>query len=317
MQAHCVGHRTSFSRRKQMGRPINKKFFGNLNRPYDNEQTGGNSGVGGESVVSTITVSNSGTLYSQGATVAIGAPDIAGGIPATISYSINSAGNITVALVESGTGYTSAPSLTVTKPTTRTPTATAVSGNFTLTSVSSVTGIFVGMRIDGSPGVQTSTYVTGVGANTITLSKTMTASTSSNTYQFSDVGASFASSTALSSNTQNALAFTSFLLAQDGGLSAVTGGDILKQEASRRYLVKNSQGQGQVKLATAEPLVAGTMFIVATDVNGSTYYVKKLTARKATLVRKAMVGSYEYDSNQAAGWTLGTASTGTVSIASN
>jgi hypothetical protein len=299
-----------------MGRPINKKFFGNLNRPYDNMQTGGNTGVGGESVVSSITISNSGTIYSQGATVAIGAPNIAGGIPATISYSVNSAGNISVALVEGGTGYTSAPSITVTKPTTRTPTATAVNGNFTLTSVSNVTGIFVGMRLDGSPGVQTSTFVTSVGTNTVTLSKTMTASTSSNTYQFSDAGASFTATTALSSNTQNAIAFSSFLLAKDGGLSAVTGGDIQKQEASRRYTVKNSQGTGQVKLVTTSTLTAGTMNVIATDVNGSTYFVKKLTARRVTLVRNVVSGSFEYATNQAAGWRLGSATTGTVSIAS-
>ena len=121
----------------------------------------------------------------------------------------------------------------------------------------------------------------------------------------------------LTTTVTNAIAFTSFLLAKDGGTQALTGGDINKQEASRRYLINNAEGRGQVKLVTVEPLVAGTMFIVATDENGSSYYVKKLTAHKATLVRKTMVGSYKYVTNQTAGWTLGSASTGTVSIASN
>ena len=212
-----------------MGRPIKSKFFGNRNYPYDNEQTGGNSGTGGEGVAS-ITVSNTGSLYSQGTSVSIGAPTIAGGIPATISYRINSAGNITVAVVNSGSGYTSAPALTVTTASTRTPTATAVNGNLTLTSVSSVAGIYVGMRLDGSPGVQASTYVASVGTNTVTLTKTMTASTTTG-YAFSDVGSGFSETPVLFVGArQNAISFKAYLLAKDGGATAITGGDTLNKK---------------------------------------------------------------------------------------
>lgn len=220
-----------------MGRPINKKFFGDLNNPP----------IGGESVAS-IAVNNSGTNYATSATVAVtfGAPQLVDGVAATGRVTTNGAGNVsTVTLLTAGSGYTSAPTATVNGGTTGTTATFTVS---------------------------------------------------------------------LTTANKNAIAFTSFLTT---GTSAVTGGDIVKQEASRRYLVKNSEGQGQVKLVTAEPLVAGTMFITATDVNGSTYYVKKLTARRVTLVRKTMVGSYEYATNTAAGWTLGSASTGTVSISSN
>lgn len=307
-----------------MGRPINKKFFGNLNRPYDNEQTGGNSGVGGESVVSTITVSNSGTRYSQGTTVAIGAPNIAGGIPAAISYSINSAGNITVALTEGGTGYTSAPNITVTKASTVNTVGTATNASFTLTNLTSVAGIVIGMLADAGHGMQSQNYVASVGANSVTLTKTMSLSTSSLALTFSDAGASFSASTALSSNTQNAIAFKSYLLAKDGGSSAITGGDILKQEASRRYLVKNTQGKGQCILATSDTLAAGQMNIIATDWSGATYWVKKLTARKATLVNRTSTSTALATTAKGltTGWTLG-AATGTavgsviVSIASN
>lgn len=306
-----------------MGRPINKKYFGNTNSPYDNEQTGGTSGLGGESV--TLVISNSGTLYSQGTTVSIGGgTQITGGIPATISYSINTAGNIAVSVVNSGTGYTSAPALTVTPATTVNPTANATSGEFTLTAVSSVAGIYVGMRLDGSPGVQTSTYVTSVGANSVTLTKTMTASTTTNSYQFSDVGASFAKTVGLTSVKQNAIAFTSYLLAEDGGSSAVAGGDIKKQESSRRYLVTNSQGTGQVKLVARNTLVAGQMNLIATDFGGSTYFVTKLTAHKATLVNQYGTGTAlvtlttdaDGVTTGATGWTLGSA-TGTVVTIAN
>ena len=65
-----------------MGRPIKKKFFGNLITPYQNHATGGKTGVGAEGV-SSVTVTNSGTNYSQGVTISFAAPDIAGGITAT------------------------------------------------------------------------------------------------------------------------------------------------------------------------------------------------------------------------------------------
>lgn len=220
-----------------MGRPINKKFFGDLNNPP----------IGGESVA-TIAVNNSGTNYATSATVALtfSAPQLVDGVAATGRVTTNGDGNVsTVTLLTAGSGYTSAPTATVNGGTTGT----------------------------------TATF-------TVTLTTT----------------------------NKNAIAFTSYL---STGSSAVTGGDIVKQEASRRYLVKNSQGQGQVKLVTTSTLTAGTMNVIATDVNGSTYFVKKLTARRATLVRYTESGSFEYETNQATGWTLGSATTGTVSIANN
>lgn len=220
-----------------MGRPINKKFFGNLNTPP----------IGGEGVA-TIVSANTGTLYATSATVALtfGAPQLVDGVAATGRVTTNGVGNVaTVTLLTAGSGYTS------------TPTATVNGGT------------------------------TGTTA-TFTVS--------------------------LTNSNPNAIAFTSYLTT---GSSAVAGGDIIKQEASRRYTVKNTQGTGQVKLVTTSTLTAGTMNVIATDKNGSTYFVKKLTARRATLVRYTETGSFEYATNQAAGWTLGTATTGTVSIANN
>jgi hypothetical protein len=58
---------------------------------------------------------------------------------------------------------------------------------------------------------------------------------------------------------------------------------ILKQESSRRYLVQNSDGDGQCRLTASGSLTAGQMSITATDSAGGTYYVTKLTSRKALL----------------------------------
>jgi len=321
-----------------MGRPIKSKFFGNRIRGGDNENTGGTgqgqtSGVGGEGV-KLVTFSNSGTLYSQGTTVSFGQPNIAGGIRATGTPVIDAAGLLRgVTITDAGTGYTSAPTLTVTTASTRTPTATAVSGDLTLTSVSSVVGIYVGMKFDGAPGVQAGTYVAGVGTNTITLTKSMTASTSSNAYSFNDVGSGQANSVTLFANTttQDAIAFTSYLTT---GSSAVSGGDIIKQESSRRYLVRNSQGIGQVKLSagtgTNHILSPGNMHLIATDNGGATYYVMKLTAHKATLVNRTSTSTAVFGHNTfsiggvsytggVASWTLGsiTSATSQVSLAKN
>jgi hypothetical protein len=293
-----------------MGRPIKEKFFGNTNSPYSNTAQGGATGVGGEGV-NVITVSNSGTLYSQGTTVAISAPQIPGGVAATISTSINAAGNIAVTKLTEGTGYTSAPSLTVTKATTKNTTGNVVNAEFTMTNLASVSGIYVGMLAGGAWGMQANTYVTAVGATTVTLDKTMTTSSSTVAVSFSDSGASFASSISLTSTKQNAI----------NGQAFITGGsqkayDIKKQEASRRYLVQTTDGQGQCKLVTTATLTAGTMNIVATDWNGSTYWVKKLTARRAVLVQSTASTAFLIADGASAGWSLA-AATGTVVTIAN
>jgi hypothetical protein len=294
-----------------MGRPIKKKFFGNINPTQYGSHVQG-TGVGGEGV-SQLNVSNSGTLYSQGAVVTIAAPNITGGNRATVSTTINGSGNVAIAITNAGTGYTSAPAVTITTATGRTVTATAVSGESTLTSVSSVAGLYVGMRLDGSPGVQTSTYISSIGTTSVTLTKTMTASTSSNSYLFSDVGASFASTTTLfvTGTTHDAIQITSYI---PGGGAARTGGDIIKQESSRRYLVQNSDGVGACKLVADTP-AAGEMNIIATDAGGATYYVTKLTGRKATLTNKTDTSTAYYVTGEVAPWTIDSASGSTAPTA--
>lgn len=121
--------------------------------------------------------------------------------------------------------------------------------------------------------------------------------------------------TTLTSSNQNALAIEAFVI---GGSSGVAG-DIVKQESSRRYLVTTAQGTSQCSLVSVATgsLVAGQMNLIATDVNGSTYYVTKLTNRRALLTRRTMVGSYVFATGDVAGWTLNAASGTLVSIANN
>jgi hypothetical protein len=59
------------------------------------------------------------------------------------------------------------------------------------------------------------------------------------------------------------------------------------------------------------------MNIIAADTNGSTYFVKKLTARRAVLVQSTATGSFLFADGSAAGWTLDAASLGVVSVSNN
>jgi len=308
-----------------MGRPIKSKYFGNRNYPYDNEQTGGKSGVGGETVAAVV-ISNSGTNYSEGTTAAFGAPNVNGGIQATASLEFGTGANrgkiMSVTVTNAGSGYTSVPTLTLTTASSVNSLGTATNASYTLTSVTNAANIKIGMHVDGNWAMQAGTYVTGVSGSSITLNNTLTASTSSVILDFVDAGASFAKTVTTSSNQYNALSIISYLTT---GSSAVGNGDIIKQESSRRYLVRNSQGVGQVKLSagtgTNHVLSPGNMHLIATDGGGATYYVLKLTAHKALVVNRTntstalvststiVIGGVSYTGGDC-GWTLG-AATGT------
>jgi len=295
-----------------MGRPIKKTFFANLNREFHGSVVLG-SGVGGEGVAS-VAISNSGTLYSQGATVSVSAPQITGGVAATGTLTIPASGTnsgkiMAVNITNSGSGYLTAPTVTVTTASlvTQYVSNSGVTATNTL-SVASVVGIQIGMRIYGGGNGGLVTAVDPV-LNRVTSSlPNDTSWTNASNLKFYDQGSGFADSVTLTTTRPNGLMFCSRL---SGGSVRATG-DIVKQEASRRYLVKNADGEGQCTLVTTSTLAAGQMNIVATDWNGSTYYVRKLTAHRAVLVTStASGGGFLIANGASTGWTIG-AATGTV-----
>jgi hypothetical protein len=239
-----------------MGRPIKKKFFGSLTTPYQNQATGGRTGVGGEGI-SVLTVTNTATNSGYSTTTSVtwvaSAPQIAGGVAASGTAAVTYVGGTgriqSLTITNSGTGYTTTGSLALTFS----PTSAGTAATFVATT---------------------------------------------------------------STTRQNAIAIISYVPA---GSSAVSNGDIMKQEASRRYLVQNSQGQGICKLTTGT-LTAGTMHIIATDAAGDTYWVTKLTGRKANVYPRSNTGTSIYSNIRVAPWTLGAASgttTGTAIITLN
>ena len=81
-----------------MGRPLNHKFFGDLN--VDN--------VGGEGIASvTVGGVNNSSGYTTGDAVTFSAPQIAGGTTATGTIVASAGGIVSITITNSGSGYTS------------------------------------------------------------------------------------------------------------------------------------------------------------------------------------------------------------------
>jgi len=304
-----------------MGRPINQKFFGNLNSPY-HAYPQHKSGTGGEHLAS-VSVVTTGT-YTTIPTATVGSPDfnIPGNTTATIAVTAMKAVSATVANSGTTGTYVTGQILTVTSPgglatftltasgghvTAAAPlnagTLTSIASNPLATSVNTGTGI--GAQLNVTYGIS-SFGVTSAGAGYVSVPAV---SVTGN-------GTALAVLASTTNTSINILAWAPTKVDKTANTSgSAISSDILKQEGSRRYHVINNQGYGTVKLVATTATI-GTANLIATDVNGSTYYVLKLTAHRASLVRKQMVGSYVFASDSAAEWTIG-ASTGTiVSIAS-
>jgi hypothetical protein len=112
-------------------------------------------------------------------------------------------------------------------------------------------------------------------------------------------------------NQENAIAAYAFVT---GGSNKI--GDIIEQVGSRRYKVKTADGTMVCTLVTDGIAdTAGEITITATDSAGGTYFVKKLTARKAVLVRNSGTA---FATGASVKWTFGSAVEGvSVTIANN
>jgi hypothetical protein len=195
----------------------------------------------------------------------------------------------TIAKNNTGTFYALSTSLSLTFTAPNIPGGETASGSVTTNALGNV---------------ETVTLLNGGSGYTSTPTATVTGGTTGTVATFTYT---------LTTNNQNAINVTAYLLAKDGGVSAKNA-DILKQEASQRYLVRTADGVGQCKLVASNSPGAGQMRILATDQYGSTYWVTKLTARRAILTQRTMSGQYEFANTARAGWTLGSASTGVVTL---
>jgi hypothetical protein len=297
-----------------MGRPIKKKYFGNTNSPYQNQASGGVTGTGGESVAS-VTLNALGA-YTVRPTFTFTAPTLPGGVTAT--GTITSEVESVTAVSGTQTNYTVGQLVTVDGTDAVLRVATiggtggddAVSFDFTGGSRGTFTTLTTGARATTSDGAGAGLLVTlRYRAKAVVIveagSKYTAAPTATPTQSVTFT------SVALTTTKANAITVT----AKTTSAGTVLPADIFKQEASRRYLVKTTDGVAQCKLVASDTPAFKQMAVVATDTNGSTYWVMKLTAHKALLTRRTMTGSYLFATNTQAGWTLGAAAAGVVSVA--
>jgi hypothetical protein len=155
----------------------------------------------------------------------------------------------------------------------------------------------------GYIGTETITFTTTSGGGETTATGTLVLTTDSTTQTGAQGNAN---------NQENAI----LAYAKTASTGTVKLADIQKQEGSRRYRVITADGTAICNLTTGTTsLAVNQMYILATDANSSTYYVKKLTAHRATLWQKTMGTSFAYANNDVAKWSFATATTGTVSIA--
>jgi hypothetical protein len=319
-----------------MGRPINKKFFGTT---YGNitGEGGSYSAEGGEGL-SSITLTNRGSAYSQGLTATVAVSPI-GGTRGEISLAISTAnGRVNTATVSTaGTGYTTAPAITLVKPANVVVTgSTTFPANANIT-VSSTTGLFVGMTANtGFAATETITAIGLYGTNVITMSATNNAAKSTAGISFGDTGASGSLTAVLinvatTANTIQANAWTT-----NGTIGSQA--DIVSQRSSRRYRVTNSVETDVVRLvptgvngvnsptvaaviSAGGPTAAGEMTLLATDSDGGVYLVGKLDSRTALVFPAAIGGSAgsQFAANAHVVWTsTGVAEAGvSVKLATN
>jgi hypothetical protein len=94
-----------------MGRPLNKKYFGNRNIGSASVTT--DDGIGGKGIAS-VTIAGSWSGFTQAtSTVTFSAPQLPGGVTATGTVTITAGAPASVTMTEKGSGYTSLPTVTI------------------------------------------------------------------------------------------------------------------------------------------------------------------------------------------------------------
>ena len=155
-----------------MGRPLNKKFFGNRNIGLASVTT--DNGIGGSRVHSvTVAGTNNSTGYTTGDALTFTAPQLPGGVTATGTV-VATAGAITgITMVVGGSGYTSVPTVTA---------GTGTIGTTTLTAVfASDTGL-VGSASNQENAISMTARLTGGSAVAVDIRKQI----STNRYKVTD-----------------------------------------------------------------------------------------------------------------------------------
>jgi hypothetical protein len=313
-----------------MGRPLNKKYFGNRN--VGSSSTTADNKIGGEGIAS-INWSQVGSWLSSAggaaaplAGLALPAPTLPGGVQATWTNYFGAAAVTTgagsVGLVVGETyEYAPIPGLVVTVATS---TNNGTNATFTVTNAGSTTNLLTdltGVTLTRKTGSGAATFLvdialkivdtvinekgsgyTGAETFTVALANSATGTAPAGTIVLTTDSGAAGSAT----NQENAILAYAFVPAVNGGTQRLVA-DIVKQTNDKRYKVKTSEGTGICQLKTSGIVnAAGEMTIKATDQAGKTYFVAKLTSRKAVLVPYGTSG-HQFSSGASVKWTFGAA----------
>lgn len=308
-----------------MGRPLNKKYFGNRNIGTGGNQIGGSLSnsqnyaddrIGGQGVASAaITVAGS---YTTRPTFTFTAPTLPDGVTATgviISEVLS-------ATISGGTGYGNAQTFNLTVANAAGETAvlnvTSDAGGAVVT-VNSITtrGTFTALTavvsVSGGTGTGAVPVLT-YRALSVSITEKGSGYTAAPTVAgYTNRGGITVATIALTvdtgfvgsaTNQENAIV----MYANVGNGAGVV--DIIRQVSGRRYKVTDGTSVGIVTLGTDATPETGEAYIVATA-TGGTYFVTKLTAHKATLATKTGDAALN---GTAAQWTFGSATATIVQI---
>lgn len=327
-----------------MGRPLNKRYFGNRN--IGSTSTTADDGIGGEGIAD-VTFSNAGTFAGNSNVApitapALPAPTLPGGVQATwtIAYEVEGvstgAGKTNLAVGDTFE-YSELPGM-IAKVTdisganavfSVTTTGASRGDALTLAEIPQDT---IGINLTKIAGTGTAiTFLVDVTfhVRSVTITEKGSGYVGTETFTFTKPGTTSGAvpegiivlttdsgalnATNASTNQQNAIVAYAYVT----GNNLIA--DITKQVSGRRYKVKTSEGTLTCKLVTdGVANAAGEMTITATDANGNTYYVSKLTRHKATLVRLVDDGSdgdWVYATGASAPWSFAAASGSVVQIA--
>jgi hypothetical protein len=302
-----------------MGRPLNKKYFGNRNIGSASVTT--DDGIGGQGVASVVL--NALGAYTVRPTITFAVPTLPSGVRATGTVTSEVLSVTTVGGTQ--TGYTVGQLVTIdgTDAVLRVATIGGTGGDDALTfdftggSRGNFTTLPTGAQATTSNGAGAGlTVVLAFRAKAVVVTEQGSGYVSAPTPTFTQsvtatsvVLTTDTGSAGTVTNDENAIIVTAFIPVANGGTAAATG-DIVKQTNEKRYKVKTSEGTGICQLKTSGAAsAAGEVSIKATDSEGKNYLVAKLTSRKVVLVPAALGGSAgtQFASGTSAKWTFGSA----------
>ena len=301
-----------------MGRPLNKKYFGNRNT--GSTITAADDGIGGKGLAS-VPVTTVGTYTTRPTISFSGTPDLLSGQSPTATVTSEAASAV---VSGSTTGYVTGDLVTVTS-----------TGGSAIARVTASAGVVSAVAFTGTGASRgsfqaltavTTTTTTGVGTGLI-----LTVSYQAKEVLVTDSGSGYTTTVPAATASGGGVVFgtsvmttpvantlpagsgfnpEAAIIARAYTGSTVKQADIVKQVAKNRYKINTSDTNGTPIVATLKSSIAtqvGDMTINATDSAGGTYWVTKLTAHKVLLFPNTGTQFLLVNgSPQSVQWTFGT-----------